>query len=246
MPRQARVKSESGYTHLIVRGIGRQVLFEAREDYQFYLAILERYSHETEIQVCAYCLMENHVHLLVCDANARIASMMKKLGVSYSQYFNRKYKRQGHLFQDRYLSEPIDDERYLLTVFRYILNNPQKVGISTADYEWSSYRLFAQPSPIVDTRVFRELIGDEEQYVAYLAMPNDDHCLEYERRRKDDEWAREIIRKRLGGKSGTVLQSFERAERNKVLAQLLKDGLSIRQVERLTGISRGIVQSIKS
>ena len=104
MPRQARVKSESGYTHLIVRGIGRQVLFEAREDYQFYLAILERYSHETEIQVCAYCLMENHVHLLVCDANARIALMMKKLGVSYSQYFNRKYKRQGHLFQDRYLS----------------------------------------------------------------------------------------------------------------------------------------------
>jgi hypothetical protein len=59
--------------------------------------------------------------------------------VSYSQYFNRKYKRQGHLFQDRYLSEPIDDERYLLTVFRYILNNPQKVGISAADYEWSSY-----------------------------------------------------------------------------------------------------------
>ena len=157
MPRQARVKSESGYAHLIVRGIGRQALFEAREDYRFYLAILERYSHETEIQVCAYCLMENHVHLLVCDANARIALMMKKLGVSYSQYFNRKYKRQGHLFQDRYLSEPIDDERYLLTVFRYILNNPQKVGISAADYEWSSYRLFAQPSPIVDTRVFREL-----------------------------------------------------------------------------------------
>jgi hypothetical protein len=190
--------------------------------------------------------MENHVHLLVCDANARIALMMKKLGVSYSQYFNRKYKRQGHLFQDRYLSEPIDDERYLLTVFRYILNNPQKVGISAADYEWSSYRLFAQPSPIVDTRVFRELIGDEEHYVAYLAMPNDDHCLDYEPRLKDDEWARGIILKRLGGKSGTVLQSFERAERNKVLAQLLKDGLSIRQVERLTGISRGIVQGIKS
>ena len=89
-------------------------------------------------------------------------------------------------------------------------------------------------------------MGDEEHYVAYLAMPNDDHCLDYEPRRKDDEWARGIIRKRLGGKSGTVLQSFERAERNKVLAQLLKDGLSIRQVERLTGISRGIVQGIKS
>ena len=237
MPRQARVKSESGYTHLIVRGIGRQILFEAREDYQFYLAILEQYSCETGIRVCSYCLMENHVHLLVCDANERIALMMKKLGVSYSRYFNRKYKRQGHLFQDRYLSEPIDDERYLLTVFRYILNNPQKAGSSAANYEWSSYRMYAQPSSIVDTMVFRELIGGEEEYAAFLEAPNDDQCLDYEPQRKDDEWAKGVIRKRLDGESGTVLQSYDKARRNKVLTQLLRDGLSIRQIERLPGIS---------
>lgn len=244
MPRQARVRSESGYTHLIVRGIGRQVLFEAREDYQFYLTILERYSQETGIRVCPYCLMENHVHLLVYDENERIALMMKKLGVRYSQYFNRKYKRQGHLFQDRYLSEPIDDERYLLTVLRYILNNPRKAGIYAAEYEWSSYRVYVQPSSFVDTAMFRELIGDKEAYAAFLEAPNDEQCLDYEPRRKDDEWAKGIIRKRLEGESGTVLQSFDRARRNEALAQLLRDGLSIRQIERLTGISRGVIQGI--
>ena len=245
MPRKARVKSRSGYTHLIVRGIGQQVLFEAPEDYQFYLGILERYSRETDVRVYAYCLMENHVHLLVCDVNGQMALMMKKLGVRYSQYFNRKYKRQGHLFQDRYLSEPIDDERYLLTVFRYILNNPQKVGLCAADYEWSSYRMYAQPTPFVDTTIFHSLIGDEKAYAAFLATPNDDQCLDYKPLRRDDEWAKEIIRKRLDGASGTVLQSFDRVERNKALAQLLEDGLSIRQIERLTGISRGVVQGIK-
>ena len=101
MPGQARHQSESGYAHLIVRGIGKQVLFEAREDYQFFLNRLERYSKKTEIGICAYCLMENHVHLLVHDIKGHTEMFMKKLGFSYSQYYNRRYKRQGHLFKDR-------------------------------------------------------------------------------------------------------------------------------------------------
>lgn len=108
-----------------------------------------------------YCEEWNPVrkqkHSLAMD-RTRISWHMKKLGVRYSQYFNRKYKRQGHLFQNRYLSEPIDDERYLLTVLRYILNNPRKAGICAAEYEWSSYRMYVQPSSFEDTAMFRELI----------------------------------------------------------------------------------------
>ena len=181
MPRQPRQRSESGYLHLIVRGIGRQALFEEREDYQFFLSILERFSRETRVIVCAYCLMENHVHLLVRDKGEQAALMMKKLGVSYSRYFNGKYDRQGHLFQDRYMSEPVDDERYLLTVFRYILNNPQKAGICTAaEYEWSSYRLYGRDGGLVDTTVLRALIGSDERYAEFIAAANEDQCLEYE------------------------------------------------------------------
>ena len=178
MPRQPRQRSESGYLHLIVRGIGRQALFEEREDYQFFLSILERFSRETGVIVCAYCLMENHVHLLVRDNEERVALLMKKLGVSYSQYFNRKYDRHGHLFQDRYMSEPVNDERYLLTVFRYILNNSQKAGICTAaEYEWSSYRMYGRDGGLVDTTVLHALIGGDERYAEFIAAANEDQCL---------------------------------------------------------------------
>ena len=120
MPRMARTMSVSGYMHVVVRGIGKQILFEETKDYEHYLERLERYSLETGVKVCAYCLMGNHVHILLHGELASIALLMKKLGVSYSGYYNRKYDRSGHLFQDRYRSEPVNDERYLLTVFRYM------------------------------------------------------------------------------------------------------------------------------
>ena len=165
MPRQARELSESGYYHLIVRGIGRQAIFEDGEDYAFYLSRLSRYSREASVSVCAYCLMENHVHLLVRDEKGHMSPMMKRLGVSYAHYFNQKYARVGHLFQDRYMSESISNETYLLVVLRYILNNPQKAGICRAeDYAWSSYALYDREDAFVDTSVFHELLGNTERY----------------------------------------------------------------------------------
>lgn len=243
MARQARQKSGSGYMHLIVRGIGKQVLFEEREDYLYYLSILERFCRDTGVKVCAYCLMENHVHLLVHDEAGKTPLLMKKLGVSYSYYFNKKYVRTGHLFQDRYLSEAVEDEAYLLVVFRYILNNPRKAGVCPADrYEWSSYNLYDDPAAFVDTALFRELIGDRKRYRRFIAGDNDDACLEYDAPKRDDEWAKNVIHKQLASESGTELQSCGRRERNEALRKLKEEGLSVRQIERLTGINRGIIQ----
>ena len=247
MSRQPRIRSDSGYMHLIVRGIGKQILFETEADYLFFLDKLSRFAVETEVGVCAYCLMENHVHLLVHDVKGNAALLMKKLGVSYSRYYNHRYDRQGHLFQDRYMSEAIDDERYLMTVFRYILNNPLKAGIcSASDYEWNSYDMYDYPAEMMDLALLREMIGDSGQYVAYIAADNDDRCLEYEAQQKDDDWAREIICRRLNAQSGTILQSLGRRERDDALRRLMKEGLSIRQIERLTGISRGVIQRVKT
>ena len=243
MPRQARRMSESGYMHLIVRGIGKQTLFEEASDYRYFLSRLERYSLETSVRICAYCLMENHVHLLARDDNKNTPLFMKKLGISYSGYYNKKYDRQGHLFQDRYLSEPIENEAYLLTAFRYILNNPVEAGICpAAEYEWSSYRLYGNADTFVDTTLLFELIGDGERYKAFIAAENDDHCLEYHGLRRDDQWARDVIQKCLGEANGIALQGYERAKRDDALKRLKEQGLSIRQIERLTGINRGVIQ----
>ncbi|MBQ6509090.1 MAG: transposase [Flexilinea sp.] len=244
MARLPRKHSESGYSHIIIRGNGKQILFEEREDHVFFLSILKRYSKETSVIICAYCLMENHVHLLVYDPNDQLSLFMKKLGVSYSGYFNHKYDRVGHVFQGRYISEPVESESYLLTVFRYILNNPHKAGICpAAEYEWNSYKLYGSKNSFVDTGIFQELIGGWNSYSAFIAGENDDQCLEYEDHRHDDEWAKAVIQKELNLSSGTLLKAWPFDKRNAALRSLKEKGLSLRQIERLTGINRRSVKN---
>lgn len=242
MTRLARRESKSGYMHVIVRGIGKQVLFESREDYGLYISLLEKYSRETEVMVCAYCLMENHVHLLLMGSIGQIALLMKKLGVAYAHYFNEKNERTGHLFQDRYLSEPVETESYLMNVFRYILQNPQKAGTCLTDeYEWSSYYEYGVRYSFVDTSVLEGLIGDWDDYEKFMMTDDPRRYMEFEHFRRDDDWALGIIRDSLNMESGTELQRLGREARDECLRRLKSKGLSIRQIERLTGISRGVI-----
>ena len=101
MSRKARRLSGSGFFHIIVRGIGKQILFEEKSDYLYYLSVLQKYANDSTVKVCAYCLMDNHVHLLLFDQNQALALFMKKIGVSYANYYNKKYQRIGHVFRKR-------------------------------------------------------------------------------------------------------------------------------------------------
>ncbi len=242
MARTARNYGNTGYMHLIIRGIGKQALFEDREDYQLYLKHLRRISTEEGIPLLCYCLMENHVHLLVYNSSGNVSQMMNRLGTTYAKYFNRKYDRVGHLFQNRFLNENIDNDAQLLIVFRYILNNPQKAGICEADrYEWSSYRFYSDPNSFIDTSLLRQLIGDYSAFTSFMGKANDDVCLDVIETFCSDEWARSIIEQTLHG-HGIDLQQMGRADRNLALQELKRHGLSVRQIERLTGIGRNIIQ----
>ena len=238
MSRLPRIFSYTSFYHVIVRGIGKQILFEENADYRFYLSILKKHSIETNIRVYAYCLMENHVHILLYDPEKNLSLLMKKIGVCYAHFFNKKYERTGHLFQDRYLSEPVETEAYLLTVYRYILKNPEKAGICTPkNYPWSSYHEY---TTIPD--FLQELIASKGGFESFISENDSCDCMEYESIRQDDKWAEKIIRQQLKGKSGTILQNYDRRSRNQVLHSLKEAGLSIRQIERLTGINRGVIQ----
>ena len=243
MPRQARKKSETGLYHLITKGNGSQILFTDRSDHLLYLSLLERFSREFSVIVHAYCLMNNHVHLIVRDENDNLSTFMRKLDTSYSMYFNKKYERSGHLFHDRYKSEAIGTDNYLLTAFRYVLNNPQKAGICPADkYEWNSYHFYGDSTSFVDTAIFRDEIGDWNEYEAFIAGENDDDCMEFETEIHDDEWGLKIIQKQFGVSSGTVLQTWTWEKRNAAIRELKEKGMTVRQIERLTGINRGTIQ----
>jgi putative transposase len=136
MPRNARVKSRSGIYHIILRGANRQEIFHDDEDCIKFLDTIEKYKMKSEVGVYAWCLMSNHAHLLIREGNEDISITMKRIGVSFVWYYNWKYRTTGHLFQDRFKSECIETNKYLLTVTRYIHQNPVKAGIVDRPDQW--------------------------------------------------------------------------------------------------------------
>lgn len=258
MPRLPRITSEYGYYHLIARGNGKQILFEDRTDYIHYLHLLKRFSEETSVSICAYCLMENHIHLLVRDQllsghtlmnhnpkqMKNISRFMHKLGIGYSYYFNNKYQRTGHLFENRFGSVPINTDIQLLRTFRYILNNPREIGIDPAEYLWSSYQKYGNPASFVDTKIFVEFLGSFREYEEYLSRHDDESDSHRKKPQihRDDEWAKSVLKDSLSIESGTILKSYDWESRNKALRLLKEKGLSLRQIERLTGISKSVIQ----
>ncbi len=242
MPRTARIQGASGYYHIIGRGIGKQILFEEETDYLFFLSTLDKYLKEESFQIIAYCLMENHFHLLL-KIDSGMDRIMKKILTRYAFYYNSKYERTGHLFQDRYTSVPVENEIYLLSAVRYIHNNPAKAGICPADqYRWSSWRSYTGWKGIVETDLVLELLGGAQAFRDFSTLEDDTEHLEFrEKRRLNDQSAQEIIRNKLQLTSGTRLQEMDRESRDAALRMLKKEGLSVRQIERLTGINRGII-----
>jgi len=241
-----RPRETGKYFHIIVRGIGKQIIFEDASDREIYIGYLKKYAGETDVSIIAYCLMENHVHILALDSQGSVSVFMKKMGVSYAQYYNRKYERTGHLFQDRFKSETITDVAHLLSAYRYILNNPVKAGICRAEeYPWSSFNEYGKENGLTDTGMLRRMIGDEAEFNRFMQICDDAEHIEDEKPKRDDAWALEILKKELNISSGTMLQQMGREQRDEALARLKRKGLSVRQLERLTGINRGVIQKAK-
>lgn len=141
MPRIARIVGLGYPHHIIQRGNNREKSFLDDEDFKKYLFLLKRYSIEKESVVLAYCLMSNHVHLLIKPLKKQsLYKMMQGITLCYTQYFNRKYKRTGRLWECRYHSCVIDVERYLWAVSLYIERNPERAKVvkNAEDYLYSS------------------------------------------------------------------------------------------------------------
>jgi REP element-mobilizing transposase RayT len=158
--------------HVIVRGNQRQKTFLSDTDYQAYLERLGRYRQRLDVIVYAYCLMPNHVHLLVETRSEPLSKFMQGLQQSYTQYFNRAHHKVGHLFQGRYKAIVCDKDEYLLTLLRYIHLNPVRAKIvqKPEQYKYSGHGAYvdAQKTGIIDPRPVLQMLGGRRGYWRFV------------------------------------------------------------------------------
>lgn len=242
MPRVARQIADSGFYHVTCRGNGRQLLFEDDEDRRHYVALLENKARSHEVAVLAWCLMDNHVHLLLDDQKNEVSHMMHGLTTAYAQYFNSKTGHVGAVFQGRFTGVPITDDRQLLQAVRYIHENPAKANIAAVDrYRWSSYQEYLTGGGIVSSELILDMVGgpkgfrelfQDEKYAYYYVRAS--------RRVADDE-ALSAARCALEGGQPGDIKALCREDRDEALRRLRETGLTIKQIERLTGIGKGSI-----
>lgn len=147
MARKPRCIRQGEFYHILCRGNDRKELFKAQGDFSFFLIALSRYSSRSSVSIYHYCLMTNHAHFLMkCDnSDEGITHLMHDLQTAYAVYFQKRYGRTGHVFENRFKDHLIEDEAYLLECGRYIERNPVRAGMvrEAHEYEWSSFRYYA-------------------------------------------------------------------------------------------------------
>lgn len=257
MVRCARKKSVTGIYHVMLRGINRQAIFIDEADNCRFIETLKRAKANGGYAIYGYCLMGNHVHLLLHEQKEEIALVMKRIGTSYARWYNEKYDRVGHVFQNRFQSEPIETEAYLLCALRYIHNNPlkAKMVVRPEAYKWSSCQAYYQEQDFYDGLTNTEFVlavlnsnraAAIKQFADFMQQENADQFMDFVvKQHKDDADLAEEIRKLLHGQPVSALQSLSRDKRNNLI-RLIKgiEGVTQRQVARVTGIHQSVIFKI--
>lgn len=251
----AREKSATKVYHVILRGNAKQDIFFDRQDYRKFLKEICETKEKHQYELYAYCLMTNHVHLVIYDKNSNFSKTIQSITISYSSYFNTKYERVGHLFQNRFLSKNIETSEYLKNVCRCIHQNPVKSEIAKIEkYEWSSYSEYVNEEKIINKKQLLQLfdVNEEEAIKNFIVFHRNslqedklEDFMEYEIIGKlNDEQATRYITQILELKNINELKDFSIQKRKKYLQKLEGiSGISVLQIARITGFTRKMIEA---
>lgn len=253
MPRKSREKSVTGVYHVMLRGINRDRIFHEENDFLKFEKILKSMvtpvdevdSSTACCKLHAYCLMPNHVHLLIEEMSDDIGTVMKRIGIAYVSYFNKHYDRTGPLFEDRFKSEPVGDVGYFVTLLRYIHQNPVEAEMVKApgDYRWSSWHEYASntvlphsicamsvPFSGMSSQELKKMVRKvNEAYTQSRIGLNEKHLTDTVATKKLNELC----------KNGMTIKDIKLLpvkDRISFLAAALLCGIGLRQLSRLTGV----------
>ncbi len=238
----------------MLRGINKQDIFFDEDDYMCMVKVLAdaptrkdpmgKVVAKDDCTIFAYCVLPNHVHILIKEGKRNISEMMKKIEDRYVFFYNKKYERTGHLFQDRFRSEPVDEIRYFHQLLRYIHRNPVKALLCSKpeEYPYSSWceyidkRLF--PFQVADIEETYKSI-DPEHLVEWVNMDVDDDCLDMDKEKfvLNDRQAFEILSEISDTSNIEEFKQLSADTQIEFLRIAIDKGISLRQASRLSTLS---------
>jgi len=169
VPRISRKSLGTSFFHIIVQGINKEYIFNTKENIEKYLSLLIKSNCDFEsLQLIAYCIMNNHAHMLIySESILELSKYMKIINTKYAKYYNKKNQRVGYVFRDRYVSEPIFNQRHLLACIRYVHRNPvvAKIVQEENEYLYSSYNDYINSSGIVNDSTLKLVFGSSVNYI---------------------------------------------------------------------------------
>ena len=254
MARQARLQSPTQYYHVMMRGNNKEKIFLTPSQKMYFLECIEAQEDEGLKDIAAYCVMDNHVHLVVKSELMDLSDSLKKINTRYAMNFNSMHERIGHVFQGRYKSEVIYDDKYLQNVIRYVHNNPVKAKIvdKPKDYKWTSYNEYTKTNKIISSSQKDFIISCYNGLNKFINFHTEADNSEYLDTKEDLEEFRYELAQRI------ISNYFNRNginEINEILKHpyhieeiikslLDKTNLSHRQIAKLLNVSNNMVSNI--
>lgn len=224
MSRLPRNFIHTSFFHVITQGINKSYIFNNPEDIKYYIKLMHQLSKEHTIKIIAYCIMNNHTHMLIQTYNSNdLSKYMQRLNTKYAIYYNKKYDRVGYVFRNRFKSEGICNEQHLYNCINYIYNNPVKAGIceSADKYPYSNYR--SQYSTILIDNNYKFLEVDE-----------------------DNDNISEILYNFLNKNNLSIERLKNRRDKLKEIIKILKESyhISLRRISKELNINRETIRKL--
>ena len=246
-------RTVTGYYHVSARGVGKRTIFENDADRREFLELMRDCCRDRGVTVVAWCLMGDHVHLVLTDYEDGMSAAMQRLLLTYARRFNKRTGRTGHLFQNRFDRRALDTDRHLMAAIRYVHANPQEAGIALIErYPWSSFaeylRAFDDDARMgfSDPSAVLELFGSAEGFIAYsLETPDGSDPVIHDM--DETEWERHAFADKLAKRLGVAINELKTvapSRRDGIIFALHDGGYTVREIERYTGISKSTVSRI--
>lgn len=242
----------TGFHHVVNRGVERRKVFRSNEDKNKFLEILCKACKIYKVNVHDYCLMDNHYHLFIETASENLSLFMRQINANYAIYFNKKYKRVGHLWQGRYKSWYVVDTNYFYTIFRYIEHNPIKARLAkgVGEYPYTLLATLLSPKlqliPCAQHSILKKELHNEGIQELLEKKLSKSELLELEEEKKkkivqdEHKWRKE--------KTKSLKEHFENCkniqERNKAVLKALDDGYTQGEVARYLRLSSAMISKI--